>query len=568
MEKRLLSSLLGLSLIISAVSSEAAPGDLDPGFGLDGRAQTDLGNADDDVALDFALQADGKIVGGGVAGTSGVATSALIRFLPDGSLDPDFNGDGRALFDLSGEQEVIAGVEVLADQSLLACGVRDANPDPSTQDLETFLLKVKPNGDPDLDFGTGGLITESLGGLFTLGADCLAQSDGKHVLFFALIDPTAQTSELIGARYLEDGTPDASFGTNGKKTIALSLPFLPSRTLQRPDGKVLVAGAMFDIATFASQAALVLLKQDGDPDPAFGTAGEAILNVGAGLRSNFREAGLQSDGRIVAGGSYINGVEGDFLIARFTENGILDTGFGPNIQGFEHTDISSGSSDGGSSLIVQSDDRILLAGFDGQDMAVARYLPDGRLDDAASFSEDGLLTVDFPDALEDDVAKVLLQGDGKILLGGNAVTAAEGKNVALVRLLADQGDLKVGIVAGEPEIRLNDQATWTITVTNSGTADASGVVVSSNAPEELAFASASPGQGSCNEELPLECQIGTLAAGSETAIELTTSAVDVSNSIELTVSVRGAIDEVSPADNESTATIAVDSGGGGCHLVR
>jgi len=567
MKKHLLSSLFFISMLFRTISSQAAPGDLDPSFGLDGIADVDLGGSLEDTALDFALQADGKIIAAGVTGSFSSGSSAVVRFLPNGSLDPDFNGDGRVFFDLSSEAEITSAVEILADQSLLICGIKDANPDPNMQDIEAFLLKLKSNGDPDLNFGTSGLVTESLGGLFSFSADCLVQNDGKLLLMFSLIDPVAQTSDLFVARYLEDGTPDTSFGTNGKKTIILSSAFLTNRGQQRPDGKILVAGSLIQFSIFDAKAALVLLTENGDLDSSFGAGGEAILDAGAGFSSIFREAKLQSDGKIVAGGLLDNGVEGDFLIARFSADGILDSDFGPSLQGFEHTDISSGSNDNGSSLVIQPDNRIVLAGSDGQDMAVVRYSSDGNLDNTATFSDDGIVTVNFPDALEDNVSKILLQEDGKILLGGNATTTSESRNFALARLLADEGDLKVTIAANESEIGLNDEVIWTITVTNAGSAEAANVVVTSNAPEELAFVSASPGQGSCNTALPLDCQLGALAAGAETSIELTTSAEDVSNAIEFTVSVHGAIDDVSPTDNEATATISVDAGGG-CSLIR
>src|SRR4051812_17849753 len=63
-------------------------GDLDPTFGNGGKVVTDLGPLG--FATGVALQLDGKVV---AAGSSG-GKFALVRYLPDGSLDSGFGSGG------------------------------------------------------------------------------------------------------------------------------------------------------------------------------------------------------------------------------------------------------------------------------------------------------------------------------------------------------------------------------------------------------------------------------------------------------------------------------------------
>src|SRR5262245_34015152 len=65
-------------------------GDLDPTFGDDGFVTTDFGRRYDE-GLALALQDDGRIVAAG----SSTGQASIARYLPDGTLDGSFDGDGR-----------------------------------------------------------------------------------------------------------------------------------------------------------------------------------------------------------------------------------------------------------------------------------------------------------------------------------------------------------------------------------------------------------------------------------------------------------------------------------------
>src|SRR5260221_416744 len=64
--------------------------------------------------------------------------------------------------------------------------------------------------------------------------------------------------------YLDDGSLDQSFGTNGTATVA---GFTASSVVALRDGGIVAAGARGD------DVAAVRLRKGGTPDPSFGTAG-------------------------------------------------------------------------------------------------------------------------------------------------------------------------------------------------------------------------------------------------------------------------------------------------------
>ena len=100
--------------LLATVPAQAAPGDLDPTFSGDGKELTSIrvsayGNG-------VAIQSDdGKIVavGGSYAGAGGTHDFALARYMPDGSLDTSFDGDGKLTTDLGGG--VAYGVALVPD---------------------------------------------------------------------------------------------------------------------------------------------------------------------------------------------------------------------------------------------------------------------------------------------------------------------------------------------------------------------------------------------------------------------------------------------------------------------
>jgi uncharacterized delta-60 repeat protein len=94
-------ALGGLLLGVATVAA-AAPGDLDPTFGVGGTVVTDLGGSDYPGAI--AVQPDGKIVVAGARFIGPAATPrsaiVLVRYRSDGTLDATFGAGGIVVTEL------------------------------------------------------------------------------------------------------------------------------------------------------------------------------------------------------------------------------------------------------------------------------------------------------------------------------------------------------------------------------------------------------------------------------------------------------------------------------------
>ena len=104
--------------------------------------------------------------------------------------------------------------------------------------------------------------------------------------------------------------------------------------------------------------------------------------------------------------------------------------------GFKITDIVAGNSDEPHSVVIQPDGKIVVGGrsgngLTGYDFAILRYKTDGTLD--STFSGDGIQITDLG-AYYDEGTSIAIQADGKIVMVGGTNSGAE---FAAVRYNAD-----------------------------------------------------------------------------------------------------------------------------------
>lgn len=169
---------------------------------------------------------------------------------------------------------------------------------------------------------------------------------------------------------------------------------------------------------------------------------------------------LQSDGKVVAVGatfsSWSSPSTRDIGLVRYNTDGTLDDGF--STDGEVVIDVD-GDEDRGRAVVLQDDDKILVAGrvhISGQDdVLVMRFNADGTFD--SSFGSDGVVTIDFH-GFDDQARDLFLQADGKIVVAGER-TASDGStsSLAVVRLNTDgtldtsfDGDGKAVVDFGGP----------------------------------------------------------------------------------------------------------------------
>src|SRR6266478_4309589 len=141
--------------------------------------------------------------------------------------------------------------------------------------------------------------------------------------------------------------------------------------------------------------------------------------VAADRYDDGKSVAVQSDGKIVVAGYATVGRASNIALVRYNMDGSLDKSF--NGTGKVITAVGDGDCKG-QGVALQSDGKIVVAGYSfkpgGKDRAeftLLRYNPDGRLD--SGFGESGKETTEIGrDA--DDATSVALQSDGKIVAAG------------------------------------------------------------------------------------------------------------------------------------------------------
>jgi uncharacterized delta-60 repeat protein len=201
-----------------------ANGALDTTFGTGGKAAVDFGG--DDFGAAMARQANGRIL---VAGRSTTAGAVVARLRTTGTLDPDFDGDGRVTLPGGGS---LSAVLVQPDRKIVVAG----NANGSAMMTVTRLM---PNGAPDTTFDGDGTATIDFGSLADIANDAVLQGDGKIVVA-GLTQATA--TPVAVARLNGNGSPDTTFGAAGKTTVDFGVAAFGHAVALQPDGRIVVAG--------------------------------------------------------------------------------------------------------------------------------------------------------------------------------------------------------------------------------------------------------------------------------------------------------------------------------------
>lgn len=299
----------------------------------------------------------------------------------------------------------------------------------------------------DPDFGwNGSAMTQFFSIITDGGRKVVVLPDGK-VLVAGYID-SGNARPILLARFLPNGILDAAFGSQGVVTHVNPSGLDLTDMLLQPDGRIVVVGK----STIGSYSGFVgRFMPDGAFDPSFANQGVRIIQPSAAGFDALNGAALQPDGKIVAVGETISPTGTEFLVVRLGPDGSLDPSFGNN--GIVHHAISATPARG-YDVAISPSGRIVAAGVAlledelGDDVAVARYMPDGALD--ASFDGDGMKTISW--GFSDIGFAVGHDGSGRVIIGGQSVSM-DGAWITASRLLAN-GDLDAGFgMSGTVRVR-------------------------------------------------------------------------------------------------------------------
>lgn len=145
-------------------------------------------------------------------------------------------------------------------------------------------------------------------------------------------------------------------------------------------------------------------------DQSFGSAGIVMTNV-SGQDQAFAVAS-QDDGKYVVSGYSDNGA--NVALARYNPDGSLDNGFG--VGGIVKIAVGNGTQGHGRDIAILSNGKILVAGFSSVDVVLLKLNIDGSLD--SSWGAGGVVTLSTAGNFKDEVYKMHVQSDGKVVLAG------------------------------------------------------------------------------------------------------------------------------------------------------
>lgn len=297
-------------------------GTLDTSSGT-GKITTDVGSpagSPNDYGRTITVQPDGKILVAGYGYNNFNLEFAVVRYNPDLSLDPTFDGDGKLTTDVGYPGDYGQSVLVQPDGKILVGGFSE------TLSTRVFsVVRYNANGSLDTSFGGTGKVTTDVGPGYDTGLSIALQPDGKVLIAGPVSNGTNDDFALV--RYNANGTLDTSFGGTGKvlTAVGVSHDYASSVTIQ-PDGKILVAGNSDNSSN--SDFAIVRYNTDGSLDTSFGGTGKVVTAIGTNGETAFSVI-VQPDGKIVVAGSTYNGSDSDFAVARYNADGSLDITFDP-----------------------------------------------------------------------------------------------------------------------------------------------------------------------------------------------------------------------------------------------
>lgn len=321
-------------------------------------------------------QPDGKIISGGeFTNFNGTACNRIIRLFSNGVIDPTF-GIG------SGANSFVNAIQLQSDGKIIVGGDFTSYNGISV----SRLVRLDADGtiDPTFVVGTGLDLSVK-----TISIDAV----GK-ILIGGDFTSYNGTSINRVARINQDGSLDATFnsgsGLNGSAN-SISL---------QADGKIIIGGS-FTSVNGTTRNRIARLNIDGTVD--------SSLDPGTGFNNPVNTVSVQSDGKLIIGGSYtsFNGTTYN-RIARLNSDGTLDNTFV----------IGTGLNNTVWTTAVKPDGKILIGGvfstFNGNSRSRILCLnTDGSIDNTF------VIGSGFTGGV---VNSIFLQSNNTILLGGSFTT--------------------------------------------------------------------------------------------------------------------------------------------------
>jgi uncharacterized delta-60 repeat protein len=421
-----------------AVTRYNPNGSIDTTFGSGGSATTSVLQGS---GVAVAVGPAGEVVVAGQGRRPDVPTSvevhrgAIVRFTPDGSLDTGFGEGGTAFIDNVDDEpaswDQIADVAVLPDGRIVAAGhTRAHDPAYSYTDIPPGItidytptryrlaaFRFRADGTPDDTFGGDGSVLTPFGDDSTLATGMAVQPDGKLVVAGETHRRGRYNDGRFAlARYNTDGSLDSTFGEAGlaRAEPAPDVYVGAEDVALLSDGRVVVAGrarprggsggGLPTAPPFTGpEVAVARFNANGQLDTTFGGGDGIVLDeAGAGeltVANDVTDVAVDASGAVYVTGNlktyepredvppapqgYPWRVANAPLLARYTPAGERDVTFGENgIAPFLFTPENRYEIATFEAVALQADGKVVATGRAGYDSGLARFDPDGTVDES------------------------------------------------------------------------------------------------------------------------------------------------------------------------------------------
>jgi uncharacterized delta-60 repeat protein len=264
----------------------------------------------------------------------------------------------------------------------------------------------------------------------------IAKKDGN------ILVGSGEGKAFLLKQFLNNGTVDSSFGNAGETRTEFK-NYLDAYTIAigiTKENKIVASGNGSGLGVHDNDILLARYFENGKLDSSFGTNGKVIGDFK--LIEIISCMKITNEGKILVAGYCEAGEDGkdNCFLAQFNSDGSVDTNFGDS--GKVITDVDSFYQSYINSIAITPDGSIIAAGsaeyipnFKQDQMLLAKYTADGKPD--TGFGNNGLVFTNVgPDA--DYAYAVAIQNDGRIVVGGVAnYFALDSAAMAVVRYNSD-----------------------------------------------------------------------------------------------------------------------------------
>ena len=437
-------SLPLLFLFLASLQANAQEFFFDNSFGSNGRVITPLTVGDADHGTSVAIQPDGRIVAACRRDAGGGNfLIAVLRFLPDGTLDSTFSTNGIATISF-GQSCYPDAVAVRSDGKIVVGGTT-YHP---TEFNDLLFARMNSDGSLDGTFGSGGMFTISSPAAQDHVMGMSAMPDGRLLA----------SAQLLGGfsvmRFLNDGSPDPSFNSNGQLLITDGTIFSGRGLAIMPDDRILVTGSSVDQVD--TNYAVIRSDVNGAYDDTFGDTG-VVRSIDPDHLDDIFNANLLADGKLLLVGvrRSLDLQHYSVLLRRMNADGTWDNSFGTNsttvipVTGSDVPNVND--------VVTTADGKLFMANAITDSLTTDRYIQftrlsaDGVLD--PSFGVGGILSWHCDGSSYCDINDLLVQSDGRVV--GIGTLGQVGNTDALTVRLFPQ------VVAGVEDVHV-DPATFSI----------------------------------------------------------------------------------------------------------